>query len=250
MNTKTYTQTETVILEMLTENTGRNLLDSGGAYGRNWERNQAQGFDAIADAPAVTFDNEPRLNLYHFLNEHLTYSPALDTAWQEFDNARPDESWRENLDEFFDGLGVASENDSDIWRGRWELNTYEQEYCLLSQVIQYSFFDMNGLDFVALQIHGGCDVRGGYTKPRIFRLDTSREDFIFGSESASVGCESCGVWFDYRGGEIETVTDHADGDTAKIENMDSREIANHFWDYDNGKFCPNCNAENSMKGAN
>jgi hypothetical protein len=248
MNTKTYTQTETVILEMLTENTGRNMLDSGGAYGRNWERNQAKGFDALADAPAVTFENEPSLSLFHYLKEHLTFSAALDAAWQEFDNARPDGAWRENLEEFFDQLGVASEEDSDTYSGRWELNTYNHEYSLLAQVIQYSFFDMNGLDFVALQIHGGCDVRGGYTKPRIFRLDTGRDDLILNSETASVSCSSCGVCFDYRAGEIEVVTDHADGETEKIENMDSREISNHFWDYEKGKFCPNCNAENTISG--
>lgn len=33
-------KTKHLIYEMLTENTGRHMLDSGGAYGRNWERNQ------------------------------------------------------------------------------------------------------------------------------------------------------------------------------------------------------------------
>ena len=29
---------------MLTENTGKHMLDSGGAYGRHWERNQKKSF--------------------------------------------------------------------------------------------------------------------------------------------------------------------------------------------------------------
>ena len=31
-----------LIYKMLTENTGVHMLDSGGAYGRNWERNQVK----------------------------------------------------------------------------------------------------------------------------------------------------------------------------------------------------------------
>jgi hypothetical protein len=36
------TETQTVLLEMFQENTGAHMLDSGGAYGRNWERNQGK----------------------------------------------------------------------------------------------------------------------------------------------------------------------------------------------------------------
>ena len=45
-----FTDTQKLVYAMLTENTGRHMLDSGGAYGRNWERNQA---NTIED-----FDNE------------------------------------------------------------------------------------------------------------------------------------------------------------------------------------------------
>ena len=33
------------VIEMLQENTGRHMLDSGGAYGRHWERNQKNPSD-------------------------------------------------------------------------------------------------------------------------------------------------------------------------------------------------------------
>ena len=34
------TQTQQAIFEMLTENTGKHFLDSGGDNGRHWQRNQ------------------------------------------------------------------------------------------------------------------------------------------------------------------------------------------------------------------
>ena len=34
------TATEKMVFELITENTGQHFLDSGGAYGRHWERNQ------------------------------------------------------------------------------------------------------------------------------------------------------------------------------------------------------------------
>ena len=38
---------------MLTTNTGSHMLDSGGAYGRNWERNASKSGPSAASRPAV-----------------------------------------------------------------------------------------------------------------------------------------------------------------------------------------------------
>jgi len=45
----TITQTDTTadkLAEMLQENTGRSILDSGDYYGRHWEHNQGADFEA------------------------------------------------------------------------------------------------------------------------------------------------------------------------------------------------------------
>ena len=63
-----------------------------------------------------------------------------------------------------------------------EVNTYNGED-LLSQVIQFTLFRIDFTDYVALQIHGGCDVRGGYTAPRIFEVNG---DGIAGTVAALV----------------------------------------------------------------
>ncbi len=60
-------QTEKKIAEMLKENTGRHMLDSGGAYGRHWERNQDK-----------TFEDEPA-TILNFEEEHIKITHNLCT---------------------------------------------------------------------------------------------------------------------------------------------------------------------------
>ena len=49
-------KTADVIISMLKENTGAHFLDSGGAYGRNWERNQARDFESEPACRVDVFD--------------------------------------------------------------------------------------------------------------------------------------------------------------------------------------------------
>jgi hypothetical protein len=63
-------------------------------------------------------------------------------------------------------------------------NSYNRE-SLLSQVIQYTTFKVGDQNLVMLQIHGGADVRGGYTAPRVFEMD---DEYSLIMESASISC--------------------------------------------------------------
>lgn len=65
------------------------------------------------------------------------------------------------------------------------INTYNHEE-LLSQILQYVYFEWDNEAYIILQIHGGCDVRGGYTKPRIFR--DCGETSIFEVARGMIGC--------------------------------------------------------------
>lgn len=77
------------ISEMLTENTGTAAMDSGGAYGRNWQRNQGRDFEAEpARSLGVTwfregdeFRPDVSINVYHWLQEKTTPAPELDARW-------------------------------------------------------------------------------------------------------------------------------------------------------------------------
>jgi hypothetical protein len=90
-------ETQKVLAEMLTENTGRHMLDSGGAYGRNWERNQGITVEDFINSPKVNVDKYcgPIVNVFHYLDAHLDYNEEIDNEFQEWmDNPeREDETY-------------------------------------------------------------------------------------------------------------------------------------------------------------
>lgn len=185
--TREATQTECVLADMLTENTGRHMLDSGGAYGRNWERNQGAKAEDFLAAPAVRFDGYgddvwPIVDLFHFLRDRLEFDPRMNRAFELWVALRnePDDPWLVEAEEFAEawndrGYGVS---------GATSHNSYNGE-SYLSQVIQWAQFERDGEHYAVLQIHGGCDVRGGYTKPRVFRM---YGDYALHYEDVHAGC--------------------------------------------------------------
>ena len=193
---KTLTKTEEIISSMLKENTGAHLLDSGGAYGRNWERNQEREFES---EPRATLDlwGDLSISLYHFLNDRLTYVEDEDEDFHDWAGHR-DEYWLTLMEEYPEAIGGT-------YKGT--INSYNHE-SMLSQVIQYvTYKNANDEPRILLQIHGGCDVRGGYTAPRVFAPED--EDIALFLESASIDCtnKECdftlqwsGEWLDEDGG--------------------------------------------------
>jgi hypothetical protein len=96
-------QLDQLLFSMFTENTGRHFLDSGGAYGRNWERNQNKAVEDFINQPSAwldiyhreasedrpeSFDLSPTLSLFHHLRDALD----LDRYCEKF-NARPVDDW-------------------------------------------------------------------------------------------------------------------------------------------------------------
>jgi hypothetical protein len=169
-----FTKTDEILAAMLTENTGRHMLDSGGAYGRSWERNQGKTVETFIAAPAVTLDTYGvTLDIFHWLRDRLEYDAELDRkleVWNALYYA--DSAWLEVMETFAAKVatGDVSGSLSDGYcSGTY--NSYNHENAL-SQTIQFTLFDdpEYGEPIVLLQIHGGADVRGGYTQPRAFRV--------------------------------------------------------------------------------
>lgn len=236
----TGTPTEVILKKMLTESTGASILDSGSAYGRNWQRNQGLDFDA-EEAVTLRFsvcggslDIEFQHNVYHWLKERLEYNEELDAIFHgRFLKERDADSkdWLELMNEFPEYLSTIKEEpeyeDGDecpncdgtlgkgedgelyctgecgaIFEGASKfgefggiygegkpvcINTYNGEDAL-SQVLQYVLFSGEYGDFVVLQIHGGCDVRGGYTKPRVFSFGNLTELDILDNACGGICC--------------------------------------------------------------
>lgn len=184
------TQLEEKIYAILTTSTGEHMLDSGGAYGRHWQRNQVRTIDDFINEPVATLDEYGSLDIsvFHHLTGSLVLAEEMDALYMEhFKDSQ--NSHLEDIADFIELLG-ADEGASE--------NTYNYESAL-SQVLQYQFFALGDRQYVALQVHQGADVRGGYTRPYIFELD---DEYAFISEYASIPCTGPDAHrYDWTGGE-------------------------------------------------
>lgn len=192
MGTLTATSTREVVARMLCENTGRHMLDSGGHYGRNFERNEGRTVDVWDNLPSVQLnpDGELTVNVYHYLVNNLEYNDNYDAQLSAFirDN---DYSDYEAVGEWLESLGVDT-RDGGPYDGVWSWNTYNWE-CLLSQTLQgWTVTFPDGVRRVILQIHGGADVRGGYTRPRVFDISWNDDSWVL-CDIWEVVCEGVDV---------------------------------------------------------
>ena len=168
--------TKKLVLSMLLENTGEAMMDSGGAYGRNWQRNQSKD---LTKEPSVYLDYElpcsskdviPTVSLYHYLPEIL----ELDEVCEAF-NALPCKEWDSDV------YGISNSQKNWLVSRGFEIgdswNTYNGD-SILSQVLHGTEIKRDGVgygDYVLLQVHGGCDVRGGYTDAKLFKYQKFQE---------------------------------------------------------------------------
>ena len=200
--------TKELIYEMLTENTGSHMLDSGGGSNRHWQKNQGKTIEDFEneDEETITFDPRfkelyRRVSVYHYLSE-LTQ----DEVCIEFNAMNNDIEWDGNYygtskkaSDFIDDQGLKSIS---------EWNTYNGESDL-SQVLQGVTFKNDDDEYYFLiQIHGGADVRGGYTDAKLFKSSDFNDGLIHGHlwEYKS----SCELEEELRDGYHDTIADEND----------------------------------------
>lgn len=170
-----FTEEQQLVYSMLTENTGSHFLDSGGAYGRHHQRNAKKTIEDFNREEAESYEFDYKngeivrtVSVFHF----LSHSTELDELCNEFNkrNTAP-KNWEADADvygvstEAWDYLQEATGYDVKIDR-TW--NTYNGESDL-SQVLQGSNLEIDGELYFLIQVHGGCDVRGGYTDAKLFK---------------------------------------------------------------------------------
>ena len=197
---RTAGKTIEVIYSMLIENTGTHGMDSGGDSGRHWQHNQVRTCQEFARDPVYRIydlDTEYpycRKSVYHHLVDSLEY---LDQANKDFESwvAADPYHWDKNpkgrclsstddvmeymeLEGFFIGCQPGSFSGMSSWDKSGKLrearvcNTYNGE-CDLTQDLKFVYLgDTYDCDIIALSIHNGADLRGGYTNYKIFRMDT------------------------------------------------------------------------------
>jgi hypothetical protein len=171
------------IYNMLTENTGKHFLDSGGSKNRHWQRNQEKTIDDFMNeeeqAYQIGFDKDGKadeiirtVSVFHYLAGSGS-NLELDSICKKFNELNKINDELADCEPYgvgvsaWDYLGeIVDENDIRTW------NTYNYD-CDLSQTLQGAnislFVDGQYEDYVLIQIHGGCDVRGGYTNAVLFK---------------------------------------------------------------------------------
>ena len=189
--------TRQILGKILRENTGQVLVDSGGYNGRDYQKRRTiKSFSAIPEQWAFEYlgDKFLKKNAFLFLAEHLTYDPEmtrklLRTVENPYDSCQ--------ILEFIESI---EDRTLDI---NW---SSVLENSILDVTIEFDPFEHDGDEYIILQVHGGCDIRWGYTKPRAFKVQ-ELGPFLSGITSISASCE-CGVCDLYDGEfEIENFTD-------------------------------------------
>lgn len=186
-------QTKEILAGMLLTSTGRAAMDSGDYYGRGWQRAQAaiqaatgkELPDIKVDEKTAYFDSllpsivefstyknqsieiNQSHNIFHWLSEKLEYCPEMDGMFNAYLETQKDsQSYLADIETFLtyfeNASGIYGEGDPVSF------NSYNEEN-LLSDTIQGTYFCIENGDYVLLQIHRGCDVRGGYTRPTAFK---------------------------------------------------------------------------------
>jgi len=205
---------------------------STSGYGRNWERNQGKNFDLTPEAVVTgEYDNIYFVrSVYHWMLNVLEYAEDADEffcKWQEdeermwadgvyawgngyrIERDPKYRSYLEDVEAFCGWLGsLGVKYNSGLYGegsvgGVGSVNSYNGEDNL-SQVVQISYIYIEDvpdeLDDVLecgnlllfVQLHQGCDVRGGYTRPHIFtpNLNYSEVGWLCFSDG-SIYCPEC-----------------------------------------------------------
>lgn len=191
------------IIGMMTESTGCDILDSGGAYGRGWQRNRQIPVDEWDKTPAcsievygtdaviVTYD------VYNYLTNFLSIteeSERLNAIMRDIVNASGENSYIPDMEAFLGlkGIEIDGNGTHDI------INTYNGDN-ILSQILQYAIFEMDDEPYILLQVHNGCDARGGYTHPQVYAIEWA-DYFYLASQDINASCECSDWWSDDAGG--------------------------------------------------
>lgn len=183
-----------VIRSQLTENTGRHMLDSGSAYGRHWEENQNS---PPWEKPAWTVhDGWVSHNVYNWMEREYDRDPtavALEIGLYAYGyhGSGSGDSWLTCMKDFAELTAepyIAMDELQDAGLPRelaeqaayatvdgsgdpvFSFNTYNGEWHSLSQDLQGVSFGGPYADYAMIQVHGGCDIRGGYTPPRVYNV--------------------------------------------------------------------------------
>lgn len=162
---------------MFLERVPTSILDSGGAYGYGFKRMRTRPPDKQPggrlrpelDYTSRGIDLGASINTFKWLLEKVEYDHDMTVKMKAW--IAKGDGWADDWVAQLPGAtGLYGEGDpiND--------NTYNHEQIFDSD-FQFTWWEQAHRDradcdtFVALAIHGGCDIRGGYSATKVFRVD-------------------------------------------------------------------------------
>ena len=172
---KKMNKTEQILKEMFEENTGIHCMDSGGKSNRGWQIRQKNP-DWI-NTPKIYMEyDEICRSTYKVLCEMLKFEPAeqakLDYLLNEDEN---DEEY--SISQFFPqsmNYGNTCNDDTD-----------------LDVDFQFYIDGNEQIPLIIIKVHNGCDLRGGYSSPKVFSFEYFEDLYEIFSENTYFKCD-CG----------------------------------------------------------
>ena len=161
----------------------KNFLDSGGAYGYDYEaRRKIKSYTTYPSAfPVADLDLNERPGVvkstYHYLTAHLKYDSDTTRRLTEFLKNNP----KLDLDSFVEAECVGDMR---------PFPTTDEEDVLDSTLFCWVYTTEDDEHKAVLTIHGGCDTRCGWTRPKVFDVDD--EDGFVQDLKTFDACCACG----------------------------------------------------------
>ena len=216
---------EQTVFDMMTTSTGTHMLDSGGAKGRHWQRNQERSIEDFLSEPEAVLSTEydypeVTVSLFHKLTSGVIY---LDEFSKEF-NSLPCDNWDGDYYgtsveqcEWVLTRGGDQANKDGSFKDGWNTYNWENNF---SQVLQgHDLVNDEDEDYVLIQIHQGADVRGGYTDAKLFRLNDYVEPWRVIDDRAYFsidGINGATMFIDCAGAEIESEGTRLDDEDIRL----------------------------------
>lgn len=194
METTIYDSAAKSLAAQFVENTGRHILDSGGAYGRRFERLAGMTVGDFMAADQVTIDeySGPSVSLFRVLVDHLQVTDTtrgFTQGFRDFVEASPvGEHYYNSAHSVADFVTGALRG--DIVRHD---NTYNFEH-LADGDVQFVEFTVSGETYTAISTHNGADIRGGYSD---FVVYLACDCWGYALTKCTLTCRKCDVVFAY-----------------------------------------------------
>lgn len=182
--TKELDITQQKILEQLKENTGRHICDSGGAYGRHFERNASKSWEDLANDPVrleafVYSHTTPHkleligtVKVAAYMKENLTYRQDLQDAFHVW--VEKNEEITKDMYETEQVFAFAQQFKTKYDKPEFTY-TYNHDSALDQniQFITFEWIDAEGYDVKAALVstHNGCDARAGFSSYCAYEID-------------------------------------------------------------------------------